>query len=45
MTIKLRHIIAVVAIIAMVAGWKWLDDNGYLSNPLDRVPSVEINQP
>jgi len=31
-----------VVIVMMVAGWRWLDNHGYLGNPLDKVPSVEI---
>lgn len=42
MKITLGKVVAVVAIVAMVAGWKWLDDNGYLGNPLDKMPTVQL---
>jgi hypothetical protein len=41
---KLRYALVVGTIIlAMVAGLKWLDDNDFFGNPLDKVPSVDIN--
>jgi len=39
-----RAIVVGTIILAMVAGLKWLDDNGYFGNPIDKIPSVDINQ-
>lgn len=44
MRITLGKVVVVVIILAMVWGWKWLDDNGYLGNPIDRIPSVEFGR-
>lgn len=34
----------IIIILGMVAGWRWLDVNGYLGNPLEHVPSVQIGE-
>ena len=46
MPITWKKLGVLIIILAMVAGWRWLDVNGYLSNPMDKVdiPSVEINK-
>jgi len=39
-----RAIVIGTIILAMVAGLRYCDQQGYFSNPMDKVPSVDINR-
>ena len=39
-----RAIVVGVIILAMVAGIRQCDKDGWFDNPLDKVPSVDINK-
>lgn len=42
--ITVGKVVAVVVILAMVWGLRECDKQGWFSNPMDKVPSVDINK-
>lgn len=44
MKITVGKVVALVVILAMVAGLRECDKQGWFNNPMDKVPSVDINR-
>lgn len=44
MKITVGKVVAVVVILLMVAGLRECDKQGWFGNPMDKIPSVNINE-